>query len=180
MNRTLAGIFFVCALLLTGCSGGGTSINESSYVAGAGVVTVVKNSERKLAPIISAESLTGATVAGTSGKVRVINVWASWCSPCRAEAPILEELSKKYPTVEFVGLLTRDSADSARAFVKRFKITYPTISDDRILLEFRKSLPVAAIPTTFLVDKNGRVAARVSGEVTYSSLSKLIDQLESE
>lgn len=180
MNRKLAGIFFLCALLLTGCSGGGTSINESSYVAGAGVVTVVKNSERKLAPIISAESLTGATVAGNSGKVRVINVWASWCSPCRAEAPILEELSKKYPTVEFVGLLTRDSADSARAFVKRFKITYPTISDDRILLEFRKSLPVAAIPTTFLVDKKGRVAARISGEVTYSGLSKLIDQLESE
>jgi thiol-disulfide isomerase/thioredoxin len=114
------------------------------------------------------------------GKVALINVWASWCSPCRAEAPILEELAKKYPDVEFVGLLTRDSIDSANAFIRRFGITFPTISDDQILLGFRKSLPVAAIPTTFLIDKQGKVAARISGEVTFSSVSKLIDGLVSE
>jgi peroxiredoxin len=82
--------------------------------------------------------------------------------------------------VQFLGLLTRDSNDSANAFIKRFDITYPTISDDQILLGFRKSLPVAAIPTTFLIDKNGAVAARISGEITYSSVSKLLDQLVEE
>ena len=165
---------------LTSCSGGGTSINESSYVAGDGVVTVINKADRQLAPRINGVSTTGTQVTLTSGRVALINVWASWCSPCRAEAPILEELSKKYPNVDFLGLLTRDSVDSANAFIKRFGITYPTISDDQILLGFRKSLPVAAIPTTFLIDKEGGVAARISGEITYSAVSKLLDQLVSE
>ena len=167
-------------LLLTSCSGGGTSIDESSYVAGDGVITVVKSGQRQLAPRISGKSTLDTSVNLRVGKVALVNVWASWCSPCRAEAPILEELSKKYPNVQFLGLLTRDSVDSANAFIKRFAITYPTISDDQILLGFRKSLPVAAIPTTFLIDKNGGVAARISGEITYSSVSKLLDQLVKE
>ncbi len=167
-------------LLLASCSGGGSSIDESSYVAGDGVVTFVKISDRNVAPKISGRSTTGESVMIAPGKVALINVWASWCSPCRAEAPILEELAKKYPDVEFVGLLTRDSIDSANAFIRRFGITFPTISDDQILLGFRKSLPVAAIPTTFLIDKQGKVAARISGEVTFSSVSKLIDGLVSE
>ena len=82
--------------------------------------------------------------------------------------------------MQFFGLLTRDSKESAKAFTKKFKISYPTISDDKILLDFRNSLPVAAIPTTFLIDKDGKVAARILGEIKFSSLKKLIEQLESE
>lgn len=168
-------------LLVSGCtSGGGTSINESSYVAGDGVVTLIKKSDRKAAPKISGESISGNMVSIESGKAALINVWASWCSPCRAEAPTLEELSKKYPSVQFAGLLTRDSKDSANAFIKRFDITFPTIADDKILLGFRSSLPVAAIPTTFLLDKQGKVAARISGEVTYSAVSKILEELSKE
>lgn len=167
-------------LLFTSCSGGGTSIDESSYVAGDGVITFVKSGQRQMAPRISGQSTMNTPVNLVAKRVALVNVWASWCSPCRAEAPILEELSKKYPNVQFLGLLTRDSIDSANAFIKRFDITYPTISDDQILLGFRKSLPVAAIPTTFLIDKNGGVAARISGEITYSSVSKLLDQLVKE
>lgn len=170
----------ISAILLTSCSGGGSSIDESSYVAGDGVVTTVKLGERKVAPKISGRSTTNVPFALTPGKVALVNVWASWCSPCRAEAPILEELSKKYPNVEFVGLLTRDSIDAANAFINRFAITYPTISDDQILLGFRKSLPLAAIPTTFLIDNKGNVAARISGEITFSSVSKLLDDLANE
>jgi peroxiredoxin len=86
----------------------------------------------------------------------------------------------KFPEVQFIGLLTRDSKDSANAFIKRFGITYPTIADDKILLGFRESLPVAAIPTTFLIDSSGKVAARISGEVTFSSVSKLLTELMAE
>lgn len=170
----------ILAALLAGCSSGGTSIDENSYVAGDGVVTVIKSQDRKLAPTIDDKGINGEIVSTSAGNVTLINVWASWCSPCRAEAPILEELSKKYPKVNFIGLLTRDSVESARAFTKRFEITYPTIANDQILLDFRKSLPVAAIPTTFLVDKNGKVATRISGEITYSAISKLIEDLERE
>ena len=174
------GLVVIPVLLLTSCGTSGTSINESSYVAGDGVVTTVKIGDRKVAPKISGTSTTGSMVALESGKVTLVNVWASWCSPCRAEAPILEELAKKYPNVDFIGLLTRDSVDGANAFIKRFAMTFPTISDDQILLGFRQSLPVAAIPTTFLIDKQGKVAARISGEITFSSVSKLLDGLVSE
>lgn len=173
-------LLLTAALLASCSSGGGTSLNESSYVAGDGVVTVVDAKERKSAPTLAGESISGSSVKVVPGKVALVNVWASWCSPCRAEAPILEELSKKFPTVQFVGLLTRDSIDSANSFAKRFAITYPTIANDQILLDFRKSLPVAAIPTTFLIDKKGRVAARISGEITYSSISSLLERLSAE
>ena len=172
--------FSVITVLITSCGTSGTSINENSYVAGDGVVTEINSGDRKMGPRITGQSITGSTVNMKPGRVALVNVWASWCSPCRAEAPILEDLSKEFPTVQFVGLLTRDSTDSAQAFMKRFEITYPTISDDQILLGFRQSLPVAAIPTTFLIDKEGKVAARISGEITYSSVKKLLEKLVSE
>lgn len=174
-------IALLCAaLLLTGCSAGGFEPSDKSYVEGDGVVTVTSKSDRRSAPNIAGATLTGAPVAIQRGKVALVNVWASWCSPCRAEAPILQELSQDFPNVQFLGLLTRDTKESANAFTKRFKISYPTISDDKILLEFRNSLPVAAIPTTFLIDKDGKVAARILGEIKYSSLRKLIEELVSE
>jgi thiol-disulfide isomerase/thioredoxin len=107
-------------------------------------------------------------------------VWASWCSPCRAEAPALQAISEKYPVTQFIGILTRDSKDSALAFTRRFKITFPTIADDEILLGFRKSLPVTSIPTTIILDKNKKVAARISGAITIASLSNLIEKIDSE
>ena len=174
---------FVTVILsaaLTSCSGGGSSNTEESYVSGDGSVTFINPSDRIDAPAMAGMTLTGTNYAYTSGQVTVVNVWASWCSPCRSEIPTLIDLSKKYTQVTFLGVLTRDMPPAAEAFARRFAIPYPTLIDDSILLGFRDSLPANAIPSTAVIDKNGKVAGRILGEVTVASLSKLIERVSSE
>lgn len=167
-------------LLLAGCSNGGVSKAEESFIAGDGAVTFIKAGNR-----ISAPAITGLTLLGTNytfevGKVAVVNVWASWCSPCRAEEPTLSAAARAYPEVEFIGILTRDNPVNAEAFVRKRAIPYPTLIDDSILAGFRKSLPANAIPSTVIIDKSGDVAARISGAVTVASLKEVIEKVLSE
>ena len=166
------------SFLLSGCGGGGTSSTAENFVAGNGVVTFIKPADRQSAPAISGETLDGATYTQPKDRVVVLNVWASWCAPCRAEAPALASLSQMYPQVSFVGLLTRDNFSTARAFVKRFKIPYPTLVDESILIKFRNSLVANAIPSTLIIDSKGKVAARISGQITVASLTDLINKVE--
>jgi thiol-disulfide isomerase/thioredoxin len=168
----------VSTMLLSGCSGGGTSTTAENFVAGNGVVTFIPPAERKAAPTLSGETLDGVPYVQPKAKVVILNVWASWCAPCRAEAPALASLSQMYPQVSFVGLLTRDNFSTARAFVKRFKIPYPTLVDESILIKFRDSLVANAIPSTLVIDRNGKVAARISGQITVASLTDLINKVE--
>ena len=165
---------------MVACSNGGTmGTNEQSFIAGNGVATFIPQADRKAAPAISGPTLDGGSFTAIAGKVLVLNVWASWCSPCRAEAPALQELLMKHPEVQFLGVLTRDSLVAARAFVERFGIQYPSLVDDAILLKFHGQLTPNAIPTTLIIDTQGRIAARVSGEVTYSALEDLIERVKS-
>ena len=168
------------AIALSGCSGGGTSSAEESFVSGDGSVTFIKIADRKIAPEITGLTLSGKNYTYTKDKVAVVNVWASWCSPCRAEAPILVSLANKYTEVAFIGILTRDNPANAEAFERRFKVPYPTIVDDSILIGFKGSLPANAIPSTVILDKNGRVAARISGVITVASLTQLIERVSAE
>ncbi len=168
------------ALALSSCGGGGSSIAEESFVSGNGSVSYIKPSDRIAAPALSGMTLSGKNYTYNVGQVAVVNVWASWCAPCRAEAPTLAALSEKYTDVAFMGILTRDNPVNAEAFARRFALPYPTLIDDSVLIGFRKSLPANAIPSTVLLDKRGNVAARVSGEVTYSSLAELIEKVSAE
>ena len=175
--RTVA---FSAVLLLTACGGGlSTPGGEQSFVAGNGTVTFVAQGKRVLAPVIVGTDLDGKAFAESAGGILVINVWASWCAPCRAEAPTLQELSKSFAAsgVQFVGLLTRDNDDAARAFLRRFSITYPTLHDDKLIASFNSSLSPNAIPTTLVIDRKNRVAARISGEVTVASLGGMIQRV---
>ena len=90
---------------------------------------------------------------------------------------MLQEFSINYPEVQFAGILTRDNISSAKAFYENFNLTYPTFTDDSLLLGFGGSLIPNAIPTTLIIDKDGKVAVRISGEVTVAGLKKMLDKV---
>jgi peroxiredoxin len=162
------------------------NVAEQGYVSGDGTTTIVAESERKPAPDLTGTTLDGEpfALADHLGEVVVLNVWASWCAPCRAEADdiqgVWDEVQAK--GVQFVGLNTRDSQASAKAFVDRFAVTYPSVVDtdgSRQLL-FHETLPPAAIPSTIVIDRQGRVAGRAIGEVDRSRLLGMIEPILAE
>ena len=169
--------FIVLAFALTACGGGGSSSAEESFVSGDGSTTYIKSVDRKIAPAITGMTLSGENYTYGKDRVAVVNVWASWCSPCRAEAPTLEEFAIKNPDIQFVGILTRDNISSAKAFYENFNLTYPTFIDDALLVGFSGSIIPNAIPTTLIVDKNGKVAVRISGEATVATFQKMLDKV---
>lgn len=114
----------------------------------------------------------------THGTVAVYNVWGSWCGPCRTEAPALARLARETAsTTAFVGINVRDNDAAAIAFERSFNIPYPSITTDDAgpaILAFGTTLSASAIPSTVILDRDGRVAARVVGPVTYSTLKALL------
>ncbi len=177
-----------CAVTLSACGTDSSAANESGtgYVAGDGSTVVLPVAERAVAPAVSGTTLDGGTwsSADARGDVTVLNVWASWCAPCRAEAPALESSNQAHADqpVQFVGINTRDTDAAAKAFVQRYGITYPNIvdPDGTVQLQLRESLPPQSIPSTLFLDKEGRVAARVLGEVDPTRLDGIIDTLVNE
>ena len=131
-------------------------------------------------PDLTGTPLSSAELRRTN-RVLVVNVWGSWCGPCRREAPVLSAVSKKYAKrgVAFLGLLSRDKPAAASAFVRRFDLNYPSLQDPggRLQLKFAHTLPSQGIPTTWIIDRHGRVAARVLVEVTKPTLVGLIDEM---
>jgi len=158
-------------------------VSEQGYVSGDGAITIVAEADRVPAPELTGATLDGGTftLSDHLGEVVVLNVWASWCAPCRAEADDLQAVWSQVQGggVQFVGLNTRDSQAAASAFVDRFGVTYPIVldTDGSKQLLFHESLPPAAIPSTLVIDAEGRVAARAIGEVDRSALLGLIEPL---
>ena len=178
LRRTAALLTGLVLLVTVGaCSSG--SGGAEGFVAGKTGLTRVPVADRVEAPVASGPGLGGGEVTtGHPGKVVVINVWGSWCEPCRAEAPDLEAAWQETKDVaQFVGIDTRDPAPApALAFVRPFDITYPSIFDPqgRSLLEFSGTLPPSGIPSTLVVDAEGRIAARVIGEIDRGTLVGLV------
>jgi thiol-disulfide isomerase/thioredoxin len=136
---------------------------------------------------VSGVSLTGEPLdtASYRGRVVLLNVWGSWCAPCRKEAPLLARASQRFPAsqLSLVGINVRDNRAAALAFESRFDITYPSISEEEspgALLALNGYVPLNAVPVTVLLDAEGRVAARVVGVLREATLSALIDSLLSE
>ena len=181
------GAWFVLAValgVLTGCSSGDRS-TEGGYVGtSTNRVTLVPPDQRKPAATVSGARLGGKDTISTAdyaGKVVVINVWGSWCPPCRQEAPALEAASRQTKDkAAFVGITTKDDDPApAEAFVRKFSISYPSIYDPtgNVLLSFAGDLPPSAIPSTLVIDGQGRMAARVLGTVSADTLVDMVDDV---
>jgi thiol-disulfide isomerase/thioredoxin len=187
--RTCLAAAVAAVLLLTGCGGDQVqrtnSSNQSRYIAGSGITTIAPE-DRTAAPAFGGPTLDGGTfdLAAQKGNVVVLNVWGSWCPPCRKEAPALQAVSEALAPqgVLFVGVNTRDTPHGAQAYVAEFGITYPSVvdTDGQRLLAFRETLPPTAIPSTLVVDRDGRLAARILGPITEISLRDIVAQVASE
>ncbi|RJK96170.1 TlpA family protein disulfide reductase [Vallicoccus soli] len=169
--------------MLAGCGGGGpdTGDADTGFVSGdSSLVTFTPAEEEPVE--LAGETLDGEDLdlAALRGKVVVLNVWGSWCPPCRAEAPALERVSAdlRDDGVAFVGINTKDERVSAQGFEERF-LSYPSLWDPagRGLLALADAVPPNAIPSTLVLDREGRPVSAVLGEVDEPRLRELLAPL---
>ena len=156
------------------------------FVSGDGRSVRFPAGARQEAPSVSGRTVDGGSLdlAGLRGKVVVLNIWGSWCAPCRKEAPSLQRIYQETRSrgVEFVGLDSKDTDAGARAFQRTFGVTYPSIVDaDGVLqAKFRGKLAAAALPTTYIIDREGKVAARATDLLTDVKLRELLQPVLAE
>jgi thiol-disulfide isomerase/thioredoxin len=168
-------------VLVAGCTDGGPgSLFEGSGDEITAGVVAVAPADRKEPPPLAGTTLDGEEldVADLRGDVVVVNFWGAWCGPCRTETPGLVRTSKAFAKkgVEFVGVNTRDDDDKARAHERTFDVPYPSIvdPDGTVQLGLRDHVPPSGVPSTVVLDTEGRVAVTVVGPVTQQSLTEVI------
>src|SRR3954451_1265624 len=146
-----------------------TVAGSNGYQAGDDALTWLPPSQRPRVGSVSGELLDGThfDLGSWRGKVVVVNFWGSWCPPCREEAPALEQVYRDNVSkgVEFLGVDVREDQPSAMSFLRGHHIGYPSMFDPSDVLALRfPGLPPNATPTTLILDRQGRIAARHSGE----------------
>jgi cytochrome c biogenesis protein CcmG, thiol:disulfide interchange protein DsbE len=137
----------------------------------------IASGQRPAAPAVALPRLEGGAkvaLADYRGTVVVLNYWASWCTPCRQESPLLERwhrrLSKRGGTV--LGVDSLDVTDDARAFVREFGLTYPMLRDRDG--ETQRRFGISGYPETLIVDRDGRIAALQRGPVDDAFLRRSV------
>lgn len=189
-TRPMFGAVLAATALLAGLIGWlavhGTSSTPRDSAANpqATGLTIFRASQRPRLPSAHGTTIDGDEVdlASFEGKFLVLNVWGSWCGPCRAEAPDLAKVANETAPhdVQFIGIDTRDNPAAAQAFVRRYNIPYPSLDDQdgKLLALFAGIVPVNAVPSTLVVAPDGLIAARIVGRVDASTLRGLIDDLQ--
>ncbi|GGL00626.1 TlpA family protein disulfide reductase [Streptomyces flaveus] len=180
----------VAALLLSACGSGGTKGGGggTGFVTGTDGIATVEKAERASAPDLSGKTIDGKQldVADYKGDIVVLNVWGSWCGPCRLEAKNFVKVSEdlKDQGVQFVGINTRDtSTKPAVAFEKEYGVTYPSLYDPtgKLMLRFEKgTLNPQAIPSTIVIDREGRIASRSLQALSEDKLRKMLKPILAE
>lgn len=192
-SRRTAVLLLASGLALAGCGGESDSIadqakqgDDKGYIAGDGTIQKVATADRRDPVELAGKTLDGTAwdVKNARGKVVVLNVWGAWCGPCQKEMPELQKAWSRFQQdkkpVQMMGLDQRDSVPVARSTLQKFKVTYPSLQDDggQSLLGLQGS--VVTTPTTLVLDRQGRIAARVSGETTASTVRGLVDDVLAE
>jgi thiol-disulfide isomerase/thioredoxin len=183
-----ATILSVVSCLLAGCASGataGTAAPSLGRVSGQAVpgLTTWQPGKRPDMHEVSGVSLAGGHLTvpeDMSGQVVVLNVWASWCYPCRAEVPALVAAARATSSqgIVFVGIDEEDASSSARSFVAAHHVPYSSLVDsDGQLLAGLGLVPADAIPSTLVVDRTGHVAARFIGPATAVALTEVLSGL---
>ena len=180
------------ALSLAGCTSDPLadqfrSGDSKNYIAGDGTVTEFDSSQRPTFLPFTGETESGQMLDSKAleGQVVVMNWWYSACAPCRAEAPDLQALHEEFQDqgVQFVGVNVRDTAETALAFDRKFGIGFPSIIDAQsgaVSLAFQGVVSPQAVPTTLVIDKQGKVASRILGRIDPSILKTLIETVVAE
>jgi thiol-disulfide isomerase/thioredoxin len=175
-------------LLATGCSTGEGAVDvnnggEFRFVAGTPSGEVIPEDERATAPEFAGPLLGGGDFDSTalSGDVAVLNFWGSWCAPCRVETPEFQEVyaDVRDAGVQFVGLNVKETDEQfAQAFVDSFGIDFPSVYDPRgeVALAFR-DYPANAVPSTIVLDREYRVAAVYTSQISQEDLRTVVDRL---
>lgn len=179
--------------MLSACSNDPNSVaaqaksgNRQGYVSGDGNIETIAAAKRKNPVTLTGTTLDGKawTTADAAGKVTVLNVWASWCPPCETEAPDLKAAAEKIAAankpVTFMGINYRDNPDSGRSTAARWGIPFPSLDDPGGTTILSLQGKVTSPPTTLVLDRQGRIAARVSGAVTTATLTGLVDDVLAE
>jgi thiol-disulfide isomerase/thioredoxin len=191
-SRGLLPALAAAALAVGGCSTGSGAVDvnnggEFRFVAGTPAGEVIAPDERAAAPEFGGTLLgDGARFSSTelAGDIAVLNFWGSWCPPCRVETPEFQEVyaDVRDDGVSFLGLNVKESSEQfALAFVESEGIEFPSLYDPRgeVALAFR-DYPANAIPSTIVLDREGRVAAVYTGEVSQEDLRAVLDRLLAE
>lgn len=174
----------VLAVVAVGREDGGAAASRPS--TGQQPLTLFPLQERGPAMELTGVDLAGepVDVAALRGGPVVLNVWGSWCGPCRTEAPVLAKVSTAYADtgVRVLGINVKDTVAAAAAFERRYAIQYPSVDDrqGRASLAIAQYVPSSVVPATLVLDRQGRVAARVLGAVTSSTLRGLLDDVLAE
>ena len=174
MKRRIAAVALsiAAAIALAGCGPSDTleQPTDPGYISGDGSLTTFDIADRGAAVDFESETTDGTPVSSDdyAGEVLVVNFWYAACPPCRVEAPDLKDLSDQFTDkgASFLGVNVRDQKETAELFESDFGITYPSVIDTNngnLLFAFAKNVQPNAVPTTLVIDKKGRVAARFLG-----------------
>jgi thiol-disulfide isomerase/thioredoxin len=178
--RLAALLALAVALLLAGCGGGGDAGGQGT-AGRSGSGSGASPPRLGSAPLLSrTPAQFRADLAALKGRVVVVNFWAEWCGPCKAEMPALEQVSKEYAAkpVTFVGVDSSDVRDSASKLLTDLKVTYPTVYDKAgINGGIATSWSVASLPQTWFVARDGTRSSRIPRPLSVAELRSRIDQL---